>query len=236
MNIKQKMILSILNKINPVLPNREYKYRIFDGRRRIFLNIKNSPSMRKRMLSVFEEEYGQIINNYLKPSMVFAEVGAYLGYHSLYATLFTKNVHAVEPNPFNIEKLEKNIKINNLQEIITLHKIAASDQKGESIFYSNKSGQSSFNSIYGDKIRVQTDKLDDILDDLNMAIIDVEGAELKVIRGAKRIIEKNYPLIFLIDMHPQHNIGINDVISELGDGFNYFLLHHRKLMAVKKKK
>ena len=74
-------------------------------------------------------------------------------------------------------------------------------------------------------IQIQLDTLDNQLkqhDRVDMIKIDVEGAELEVLRGAKKIIEKFHPIIVF-----EHGLGASDHYNTSPeDILNFFDDHH----------
>jgi FkbM family methyltransferase len=115
--------------------------------------------------------------------------------------------YAFEPIPELYQDLLSkfpNVKISN---------IALSDTKGELTFYDivNRralSGFKSRNMEQSKKVReitVQTDLLDNLIPDdlpIHLIKIDVEGAELQVLKGAINTIRKNKPIVIF-----EHGIG-----------------------------
>lgn len=106
---------------------------------------------------------------------------------------------------------------------VSLYNIALSDQKGEKTFYDIKSRRacSGFDKRGMDaqeeisEIKVNTDLLDDIIPaetPIRMIKIDVEGAELLVLKGAKQIITTHKPIIIF-----EHGRGGADCFGHTPD-------------------
>lgn len=145
---------------------------------------------------------------------VVIDVGANIGYYSIMAGNYLKPRHGVvyayEPEFRNRLQLYSNKNLNNLYNVI-VKPVAASDIDGEAtLFVSNTEwGEHSLQNLSNirkvDKtIKVRTERLDSIVkpssfDGLAVSLIkiDVEGSELKVLRGAKHIIESCHPVIIL---------------------------------------
>lgn len=150
--------------------------------------------------------YGEIdtniFKNHIRKGNFVVDVGANIGYFSLiFAKLVNMEgqVFAFEPEPQNFELLKKNFSINNYQNIVCERK-AVSDKNGNlRLYLSESSGKHSIfrNNAHKNSINVECIKLDDyfeekkLIDKIDFVKIDVEGAELQVLKGMKSIISKN---------------------------------------------
>lgn len=159
---------------------------------------------------------------------VIYDVGAHIGFHSLYFARLVGNkgkVIAFEPNKENIKRLRMHLEANkDLQNIISAYEVAVSDKIGTEKFMINmqiESGRSMGNFLSGSdtywskeifvnkgfkEVKVKTINIDSVEHKLeNNALpdvikIDVEGAEYKVLLGAENIIQKKRP-VFFIEVH-----------------------------------
>ena len=117
---------------------------------------------------------------------------------------------AFEANPQIIEMLNKNISINDLQEDIKVFNCALSDINDQKLklYKPLKAGSSaaSLNKLHPDdtnnSIEITTQRLDDLtkirdLESISLIKIDVEGAELNVIKGASETIREYKPVLFV---------------------------------------
>lgn len=144
---------------------------------------------------------------------VFIDVGANIGKYAVIVGKQLRNesankrrgsVMAIEPSAEIFRILEKNIRLNNLTNVIPLN-LAASDKEGVSEFYLSSEGFGTSSSLIeikfkSKKVEVKTDTLDNIVKRLNikkvdLIKIDVEGAEPKVLGGAFGILKKDKPKI-----------------------------------------
>jgi FkbM family methyltransferase len=141
------------------------------------------------------------------------DIGANLGYYSVILGKLLKpsdKLFAFEANPLVIEMLNKNIAINDLQENIEVFNCALSDINNQKLklYLPLRAGSSaaSLNKLHPDdknnSIEILTRRLDDVgqirnLDRISLIKIDVEGAELNVIKGALETIRENKPVIFI---------------------------------------
>jgi len=145
----------------------------------------------------------------------FADAGAHYGYFSLLAARLvgpTGRVVAVEASPSTFRVLEKNTA--GKKSITAINK-ALSDEKAELSFFEFPNLYSEYNTFdisqFKDQswiekyppseIMVHAEALDDMLEalELNPAIVkvDVEGAEYRVIKGARKLLEKRRPMVVM---------------------------------------
>ena len=136
---------------------------------------------------------------------IILDVGANLGTITLLFSQFAGEngvVHAFEPTPSTFEKLSQNVFNMNRKNII-LNNLAVSDSVGEIIFNTYEDAYASWNTIanrplekYGINIqkpvpiKIPTTTIDEYCEinaikKLDFVKIDVEGAELSVLKGAK---------------------------------------------------
>ena len=161
---------------------------------------------------------------------VVIDVGAHLGRYALISSQRIHNqgrVIAIEANPQVIEGLKKNIELNKAKNIIVLNYAVFSSQQNKKIKLFLR--EESTNNVYSphntvmlsrdklthnrskDKerfVEVDADTLDNIIsshgidfDGVNWIKIDVEGAELEVLKGAHNILSKSRNLSLLIEVH-----------------------------------
>jgi FkbM family methyltransferase len=144
----------------------------------------------------------------LRPGMRVWDVGAHVGFFSLLAARLvgpTGEVHAFEPLPENCERLEHNARLNGFTNIVA-HAHAVGVELGAATFYDHES--TSMGSLVGDGTDVPSrvvgqttlDALAVILASPTLIKIDVEGAELDVLRGGTKLFASEQPeLIVEID-------------------------------------
>jgi len=127
----------------------------------------------------------------------FVDVGACTGKYTIPMSKYYGKVIAVEPNPKNLEFLRKNIELNECNNVEIIEK-AVSNTKGKTKLALK--GAHSHIDAFGvkDAVEVETDLLDNLIDKADVIKIDVEGAELKVVEGSKRLIEEHKP-VFIIE-------------------------------------
>lgn len=139
---------------------------------------------------------------------IFVDIGANLGKYSVIVgrQLNKKGeVVAIEPHPYNFRMLKKNIKLNKLDNVI-LKKMACSKSKDILDLYLDEvglcggGGHSLVKKMGNNKISVKVDTLDNILKELgikkiDLIKIDVEGAEVDVLKGTVKTLKRYHPKI-----------------------------------------
>jgi FkbM family methyltransferase len=192
--------------------------------------------MLARVIGRYEVEKHKALNKFLKPGETFVDVGVNKGDFTLRAAKIVGAegcVLAFEPAPDNCSWIRRSVELNDYKNI-TLHEMALSDADGvATLFISPTSGWHSLaeerQAASCGEIDVQTRALDSVLmeraaiDSIDVIKIDVEGAEMSVLRGAEQTLAANRDITLLIDIHPQVGVDPNEVCKYLSDrGFSVF--------------
>jgi FkbM family methyltransferase len=139
-------------------------------------------------------------------SGIFIDIGANIGKYSIYIGKLLQGkgkVIAVEPEPNNFEILKKNIQLNKLDNVIPLD-YALFSKNSFIDFYTEEIGGGLHSivqkEVHTKKIRVRARTLDSLLKELkikkvDLIKIDAENAEVEILRGAKKTLEKSKPKI-----------------------------------------
>ena len=194
--------------------------------------------------------------DYVKPNTAVLDIGANVGIYAIpLAVAFPDvTVHAFEPNSVAMKQLSENSRLNNLKNL-KVHSCAISDCMGESNFYQfdDVTSLSSLNcdaaEIHGKPVtrKVKIETVDHFLMDnaeqkVSFVKIDVQGAELEVLCGARGVIGRDLPIILFEheDKHfktPELAQTKKNAIAELLGGLGYRTLYltrynHRLLFPV----
>jgi len=144
------------------------------------------------------------IRDFLKPGMVFVDVGANVGFFTLAAASIvgpTGRVIAYEPTPTVGKRLEENVKLNRFANV-TIRPVAVADKPGSLHFYESADDPEA-NSVFGSGAHseVPAVSLDsEQLGKVDLLKIDAEGAEPLVLSGAKKLLAARPTLI--IEVNP----------------------------------
>jgi FkbM family methyltransferase len=195
---------------------------------RIFLRSRKP--VRRYLLNLFARGGREILRGtalFPEKGFYVADVGAYWGWFTVISSKIVGSggrVFSFEPEPCNFEILHKIVLLGGLKNV-NAFKLALSDSDGFEFLYLSE--HSSMHSLVlkrsHRKITVPSMKLDTVvklrkIQKLDLIKIDVEGAELKVIKGCKRIVNEFKP-IFSIDIN--HYDGEFEEVSALMREFNY---------------
>lgn len=151
----------------------------------------------------YERRTTEVIEALLTQGDTFVDVGANIGYFSLLASRLvgpSGRVVAFEPASVPQARLRNNVKINRACNI-DVRDVAVSERSGVFPFYeapAHNQGLSSLRELK-DRTRVtyvHVGRLDDLLTEValpTLVKIDVEGAELQVINGARELLARERP-------------------------------------------
>jgi FkbM family methyltransferase len=183
----------------------------------------------------------KILKNKIGQELVIWDIGAHMGYQSLmFASIIgpKASVMSFEPNPSNAEWFKTNMALNKKYSTsISLYEKAVSEKVERIDFnvgtrndatssggYMDETTPPLPDSTYKDfkKISIQTTTIDNLISEDNLPIpqiikIDVEGAELKVIKGGYSTINLHRPEL-IIEIH---NIPMMLYVCDFLRNFSY---------------
>ena len=151
---------------------------------------------------------------------IVIDIGANIGRYTIISSkrVGTKGkVVAIEAHPGNFEILNRNIKLNQLTNIIPLNYAAYSKETKIKLYVPDEeSGYTIYHTLMertGKKfVEVNANTLDYLLqlnqirqEEVNWIKIDVEGAEFEVLKGATNVLSKSKDIALLIEVHGQNN-------------------------------
>ncbi len=153
---------------------------------------------------------GYIQKYRLKKDDIVVDAGAHIGMFTLYASKKVGNygrVIAFEPDKENYNKLLKNIHLNNLNNVIALNKGLWSKNTKLNFSDTHDSYSSFINVSYPKPlIKVLVVTLDKELKKLkykksDFIKMDIEGAEIEAIKGAKNLLKNNNISLAIASYH-----------------------------------
>lgn len=139
----------------------------------------------------------KVIRNYV-------DVGAYTGDTiEMFIKINNKeyeNIYAFEPNSSNVKQMKKFIEENDYRGIF-IYDIGIADKRQIMTFNTNSELATRIDESGNQKIDCNT--LDNVLQDRPVDLIkmDIEGAELKALCGAKKLIKKYAPILAICVYH-----------------------------------
>ena len=175
-----------------------------------------------KIMTIHEDD---IIEHFTpKQGDIVIDIGAHIG---LYTIVSSKRVGtngkvvAIEADPGNFEMLNRNIKLNQLTNVIPLnYAVYSKETKLKLYLPSGESGFTKYNTIMTnwvnteDKfVEVNANTLDYLLqlnqireEEVNWIKIDVEGAEFEVLKGAQNVLSKSKDIALLMELHGPPNV------------------------------
>lgn len=182
-----------------------------------------------RLVGAWEPQESLIVSNLCKHMLEMepykdgfklANIGANIGWYCLLLGHLSSKIHidAFEPTPQTLEILSQNLKINGLNEQVTVFPCAMSDsvESCELFLNEHNAGGNSLKMVEEDHdfshehtITIQTETLERLYGDLpqsewpNFIIIDTEGHEQKVWNGAQKLFDQGWRPVVLTEFAPQ---------------------------------
>lgn len=173
----------------------------------------------------------------LKQSMIFIDVGAAIGWFTIIASSLVGEggkVIAFEPSPLRFRTLVENVKLNTDGNVECVDK-AVSSENGEAYI----SGEnhpiylSSSGNIFKINIPIDIVTLDSYLkmrglSNVDMVKIDVEGSELRVLKGMEQTIRNSGEIKIICEVHLPY-------LNRYGDNVNR-LFEYTQTMGLRKRR
>lgn len=190
----------------------------------------------------YESETSRLIRSLLNPGDTMIDVGANIGYFSILGARCvgpSGGVLAFEPVPPVRERLQRNIKLNGLDNV-TIHAEALSDRSGVIQLFTgpqNDTGLASLRPLPDSTtIHVTQSRLDDLWDPaapIALVKIDVEGAELTALRGMRACLERYRPHV-IVEITDEYLRAMGEsasalVVYLLERGYSMYQITHRRL-------
>jgi FkbM family methyltransferase len=198
-------------------------------------------------LGVFEQS--------LSTGMVVVDCGAHIGLHTVVAARRVGpegRVIALEPDPVNVKALRANVEANGVADRVEVVEAAASDRPGSVRLHLDSNldvsmrATSSIDPLGGfpgavrdrahgsDSLHSSVDvacvTLDDVIGErrVDVAKIDVEGAETEVLRGLANVLQRRPGPTLFIECHPaplsRAGVSAAEWLASLRDGGSLQLL------------
>lgn len=161
----------------------------------------------------------------LEPGDAVADVGANLGFYTVLAAGFLRShphsqVYAFEPNPVVYAELCQNIELNHFENVVAFPQAVAAEHG--MLELSGREKGVTFGSLRPARsdetpgIPVPVVTLDELNFEPRIGIIklDIEGAELFALEGARGIVERDRPILFYEEYeraYADFGYGVRDV-------------------------
>ena len=164
----------------------------------------------------YDFELAALLNRTLRPGMVVFDAGANIGEFAIRASVLVGpqgSVHAFEAAPVTFSHLVENIALNSLANV-TASQVIICDELDPKTFYLSRGSDSGSSSLVpahdfsGTTVEVQATTLDAYAADhgvshVDLLKLDIEGAELRALRGATGLLSGPHPPIIVTEYHSQ---------------------------------
>jgi FkbM family methyltransferase len=162
-----------------------------------------------------------------KEGEVVVDVGAHIGRYTLISSKRVGpkgKVVAIEAHPSVLKMLNRNIKLNHLTNVTALNYAVYSKETKIKLYDHRKQVDATiYNTVMTGRVRdqdvfveVNANTLDNILqqnginaENVNWVKIDVEGAEMEVLKGATNVLSKSQNITLLVEIHNVDGSGKN---------------------------
>lgn len=172
------------------------------------------------LLGTYEPEQTAAFQRLLRPGQTLFDVGAHVGYYAMLSSVLLGprgQVHAFEPEPRNALYLKGHVSLNRLANVAVVES-AVGGREGEARLAAGTGTGTGRLAAEGRPVAVTT--LDAYArrtgvepDHLK---IDVEGAEAQVLEGARELLARRRPTIFLSTHGEGLNRSCRETLSRLG--------------------
>lgn len=189
--------------------NKTIKFYLPEGTGGVAKNIRKGRFYEEKFLDYIAKQ---------KIEGVYIDAGANIGNHTTFFGLFapSSTVLSFEPNPKVYEYLNKNVQSNNLGKKVKTYNLALGDKAGTCSLIINPLDENGGTKVT-DGGDIEQRKLDDFIDQkIGMIKIDVEGYEKNVLLGAKKILKKYIPELFIEITSKEEYATIFGILKDYG--------------------
>lgn len=177
-----------------------------------------------------------LLHNENKDNIVF-DVGCNIGYFTILSSKMSSNIYSFDGNKENIDKLNITCLINDIKNVNTYHNCVSD----KNTFYkmSNKDvidkngniGALRFEETNdSENIHATSIKLDDFIkenniENIDLLKIDIEGGELKCLKGIQQNLKKNTVKNIIVTLSPHINSDSFDILELLKESdYNLYII------------
>jgi FkbM family methyltransferase len=229
MRKRNENLLRVIGRITTLIPR--WAYPVLRGHLKGVKFVFGSHAGECGGISVYancaEPEQLDALSNALQPGQVFFDIGANVGLYTMLASRGvgpTGKVIAIEPDVRNLSHLYKHACLNKATNI-TILPGACADQCKLQVFvfgtnYATGHLAQEGNMCTDQSVPVLCVSVDAIVDTMDVMPdimkIDVEGAEMDVLKGAENVLRRRKPKIFLSTHSKELRSGCIDYLEKLG--------------------
>ncbi len=202
----------------------------YDGNLKMKVDLDEWIQQNIYFFGVYDPLNINFIKKHLKPGDYFFDIGANVGCFSLVASLCVQEngkVYAFEPVKEVYNRLNENIELNRLNNILTINKAVYEKNTLLKLYLASQEnlGMTSIkehDAMSGNTLEVEAVSLDSFvisneINRVDFIKIDIEGSELNALKGMVNIIRKHQP-VFLVEVS---EAVLNDE-TDRNEVFNFF--------------
>ena len=232
-----KYFLKAANSLG--IADRTYKKRLHDN---FYMLLNPTEHIQQQLFwyGSYEKELEDLLKKMLRSNDVFIDIGANIGYFSLLVANNSPTVKVIsfEPVADLFQKMNDNITLNNIKNIMTVNAAVGEVNEEKELFVSasDNLGMSSFKqpeNYSGKKEKVEVVTIDDWfktsgLSKIDIIKLDIEGSELAGLKGMKEVLLKQKPVL-IVEINPEtlsmFNLKPSDIYDYLKQlNFEGFLI------------
>ncbi|MBM0204752.1 FkbM family methyltransferase [Micromonospora sp. STR1s_5] len=178
---------------------------IFKGERKIWINLSDKFVSYGCLIDAYEPAETALVLSLLTEESHFLDIGANVGWFTLAASTIIKTgtIVAFEPNPKIFARLRASVEVNGLSATVKALPIAVGEGAGtlgmSTAIDSRNPGSGFIAPDNEQQTAVQAGTIDELIGggQCDVVKIDVEGYELKVLRGAVQTFSRCRPHIVM---------------------------------------
>ena len=172
----------------------------------------------------FSEKETELFAQIVRPGDVVIEVGANIGAHTVWFARRTApngGVIAFEPQRLVFQMLCANVALNSLANVMAFQQ-ACGEEKGAIVVpILDPNARNNFGGLELGKFeqgeRIDVVRIDDLgLGGCRLLKVDVEGMELSVLKGARELIQRAKPALYVENDRPHLSDALIKFIDSLG--------------------
>lgn len=177
---------------------------------------------------IYDPETSRFLNRFLTERDTFLDIGGHIGLFAVVAARLVGSegrVYSFEPTPLTRDVLQEVVDLNGCSQTVEVRGEAVSSRCGETMFFDTGDEISNANSLVKtdrskNEIRVPMISVDEFASERKLKIdcikIDVEGAELDVLKGAQKTFMTDRPAARL-GLHPSFIVQNGQSLDEIWD-------------------
>ncbi len=215
------MLASLKNTVKEIFPRK----------------IKCGPAANLKFIAPYNFDYinGSIevfvqdaLKKYLNPGDVFYDIGANIGFFTILGARLVGHsgkVFSFEPVPENVKSIKKNIKVNAFVNTQVIDKAVSEHSGTEDIYITKNLAGATLTSLgihphdAQTKAQVELVTIDDLvlsnkIEPPHFVKVDVEGAEMNVLKGMQKTIAEYRPII-LYEVDSGDPLDLKKKLAEL---------------------